>query len=338
MEVVCRLPIPLAALAALLVPGGTASAQPRAEVGFVGLVSPDLDAADLATIEGAVEQMLGRQARLRGKASVLSAIAESEGVAASLAAARRSAESGSQALDAFNLPKAIEDFGRALALYDAWFGTRLAPAEVARVHERRAQAAYALRRPAEMRRDFARAIVLQPAKGLDERVFAPDAIAAFADEAARLRAEPPVPPNAAELAEIGRRAGLRWVFGGEARMRDGIVELQLTVGTPAGAIATRDFRGPLAGISTGLERGLAAMVESAGIPKREVIAIATPAPTPVRKDGRRRAGPFYTRWYFWGGVLLAGAAAAYATTDRPERGGGGETPEDPGVTIVFEDP
>ena len=336
----------LAAACVAFLAGGSVSAQSGADVGFVGLVSPDLGAAELAQVESGVEQMLARQARVRGKSALLESVTASEGVATNLSLARGAAEAGSKSLDAFNLPKALEELGRALQLYESSYGSRLAPAEVARVLERRAQAAYALRRPVEMRRDFARAIFVQPAKGLDERVFAPDAVAAFEEEAARVRTADPVAPPVDDLAEIARLGGVRWALTGEVRAAEGgAVDLHLTLVSRTGTFLTRQIRAPRDG--AGVERGLAALLEATGVPKREVIAVATPAPTPIGvkppRDDKRRvaAAPVYKRWYFWGGVVLAGAAAAYATSSELGRDSGGDDPGpepgDPGVTIQFED-
>lgn len=341
-----RLAAFLAAACVAFLAGGSVFAQTGADVGFVGLVSPDLGAAELAQVESGVEQMLARQARVRGKNAMLESLTASEGVAASLASARGAAEAGAKSLDAFNLPKALEELGRALQLYESSYGSRLAPAEVARVLERRAQAAYALRRPAEMRRDFARAVFVQPAKGLDERVFAPDAVAAFEEEAARVRAGDPLAPPVDDLAEIARLGGVRWALSGEVRAAEGgAVDLHLTLVSRTGTFLYRHLRAPRDG--AGVERGLASMLEATGVPKPEVVAVATPAPTPIAvkpppRDDRRRvaAAPVYKRWYFWGGVVLAGAAAAYATSSELGRDSGENDPGgpgDPGVTIQFED-
>jgi hypothetical protein len=324
-----------------------AAAQLRPEVGFAGLVSPDLSAADLAQAEAAVERLLERRTRIRGKSSMLAAVNDTESVAAALNAARRAADAGGQALDAFNLPKALEELGRALELYDAAFGDRLVPGEVARVLERRAQAAYALRRPTEMRRDFARLVLLQPGKGLDERVFAPDAVAAYAEEAARVRAAPPAPTSIDELTAMARHSGVRYTLAGEVRRSEGFVDFSLALVSAGGTLWTRDIRAPREAISDGLERGLGPMLEAAGVARREVVPIPTPTPIaaatkPPRERDRDRPKPVYRRWYFWGGVVLAGAAAAYATSDR-DGGGGGKDPDpqptpDTSITISFEDP
>lgn len=325
---------------------GEALAQPppplateRPEVSFIGLTSADLAASDLAECEAAIEQMLGRQTRVRGRAASLALIGESEGVASSLAQARSAAQAGAVALDAFELPKALEELERAVVLYDAALGERLAPQEMWRVHERRAQAFYALRRPVEMRRELARMIALQPSRAIDERVFAPDAVAVFREEAGRVRATTPVPAGAGALGDAARRAGTRFALVGEARLADdGAIELFLTMASVTGEVSTQRARVPRGSPATGLDRVLAPMVEQLGVPKRAAIAVVPPRP-PRREPERERPKPLYARWYVWGGVLAAGAVAAYAGSeafDRPERGGGDDPPPETGVTIEFE--
>lgn len=325
------------ACAALLLLAPFAATAADGEVGFLGLIAPDLDADAVRAIEGRVEEALVRRATVTRREDVRAALLQDATTARALAAAREAAAAGDAAFGAFELDAARDALSRARDQYEAAAGEWTAPAEYLRVVEQRTRIHFALRRAGEMRAELARLVPLLSRAPFDVAQVPPDAQAVLREEIEAARAAPLAGPGPARVAELSRRGGQRWLLVGEARRRDGGAEMLLLLGSASGTLVSRTVRITPATPIGELERELGQLLELAGVASsaRAERVLVSPPPRPAPTPAPRRSR---TVWYVAGaialGAIAAGAAVA-ASRDEPSRGGESE-PD--GISIVFEDP
>lgn len=321
---------------------------------FVGFTSPDLGPADMGLVETAVEDALPQLAPgSLGKASARAALLRNPEIARNRDEARAATDAGAIALGTFDFPAARREFDRAAVLYRAANAEWIAPAEVARLHEQRAALAYGLRQPDAMREEFARLVYLQSVKTLDEKVFAPDAITIYREEAARAKRAPRAIPNATALSEVARRASARGVVVGEVRILEGALDVHLVLCLADGTVVSEEVQVPSkealeSSLSGALRTVLSILPEPTPTPRPPLVAVvpapvatarpvpakALPTATPVRTpalDSRKRAA-----WFVLAGALGIGAfLAAGVTTSQSNQGGGSGSD---GVDVVLDPP
>lgn len=322
------------AVAALAVPRNGQAAE--AEVGFLGVLAPDVEGDTLRVVEGRIEETLGRRARVRRRDEMREALARDPAIARALAEARASAAAGNDAMLAYELPLARAKLDEARGAFEAAHGKWLAPEEYGRVVEQRARLFYALRLPAETRAELARLLPLRAKKSVDADSWPPDALAMFEDEREAARSRPFAAPDAAATAALAERSGVRWLLSGEARRRDGFVEVGLVLGSTTGTVVSRVVRLAPATTPAELDRELGALLDQAGVItsaklERSIVTRPTPAPTPA---------PSRKPWYIAGALLLGAAAAGgiALSTQPTTRDNKNEPAPDPEVSIIFEAP
>lgn len=321
-----------------------------APVAFLGLTSPDLGQGDIGLIESAVEDALPRLAPgALGKTNARATVLRNPEIARSRDEARAATDAGAIALGAFNFPAARREFDRAATLYRAAHADWIAPVELAQLYEQRAILAYGLRQPDQMREEFGHLVPLQSARALDEKVFAPDAIAIYREEAVRAKRDPRAIPDAAVLGDIARRANARGVLAGEVRVLEGALDLHLVLCLADGTLVSEEVRVPSREALASAVGGALRTVLAASIPEPTPaprIAAATPVvPRPVPVKALPPASPVRTpppesrkrtAWYVLAGALGVGAfVAAGITATQRDRG---DSADPDGVDVVLDPP
>ncbi len=326
--------------AALLVPAPVFGQVPAQvpDVGFVGVLSADLSAAEIAAIQSHLDAQLAKGWRTRSREETIATALADGDVAQRLSQARAAGQSGDAALRALELAKARTELDRALSLYDSMWGERLVPLEVSKLLEQRATLAFALRKPEEMRLELHRLSRVHPTKELDAKVFPPEAIAVFEAELDKAKADPAI---AQSFGDLAKRARVEWVLAADAHVESGALVLTLLAGAADGRFESELVRVPKKdSLPDLLTRGLSNLLTAARVP-RAAIAVATPTPLslssralPIATPTPRvisPGGPLYTRWWFWTLIVVAGAGAGFAASNAAARE---ETPGN--VTVIFD--
>ena len=339
-------------------------APPMEAVGNVGLHSVDVPTADLAPLESALDRAIVVNASVsRGRTATLSALAADPEVAARRAEARRAFDAGQGYLKTFQLDAAQGEFDKAAALYTAAHGSVLDANDVAKLYLVRAKLAQIRHQPAVMKEEFEHALPVHPTKQLDATQFSPDAVATFQAALEASASTPPSPASGAALADLGRRAGLKWIVAGDVRKRGAGFLLTVTIADSTAAGKSENVELPAGSNPDAiLEASLGRLLPAAGAPVATTAANmarinnagAQPVPTqnlsmastrpvpPNALPGPRRAPPvatnekpLYQRWYVWAGaVAVLGAGTAIAASSGSSKSGGASGP--PGITLVIQ--
>lgn len=262
--------LPSVAAAAFLFTSNVASAQPVAEaVGNVGILSADVPASELLALETALDRaVVVNASSARGRTSTLSALSADPEISARRAEARRSADAGANAMRSLELDRAQAEFDKAVTLFNAAHGERLDTGDLSRLHNTRAKVALIRQDKVRMREEFTRSMQLHPTKTLDPNAFPPDAVATFADVLAAASRTPPSPPSSAALADIARRAGVRWIVAGDARRgaAPGAYVIALTLADVTGTGKATTVEIPPDGAVAALDVALRNLFAAAGVP------------------------------------------------------------------------
>lgn len=352
------------ALACLLAPfAAPLPALAQDAVGNVGTRSPDVPTADLAPIDAALDRAVVVNAAVaKGRQATLAALAADPEIASQRALAVKAADAGAADLRALEVDKAQAEFDKAVALFVTSHGDRLDPGDVARLHTTRAKIALMKRDDVQIHDEFSKAVPVHPTKSLDPVSFPPDAQSLFKKVVSEEAAKPLAAAGGAQLADIARRAGVKWVVSGEVRNNAqwGGYVVGLTVSDAAGQTHFGIVNVPdILQVGSVLESALQKLFLDAGIPAASAATnlarLETPTPTPFelvdptprpvptqalpRRDGRvpgtgTTGGGDTKKWMLVGSGAAALIVAGLIIGTAGQKSGGGTS--QPGITLVIQ--
>lgn len=324
------------------------------DVAFVGIVSPDMTAAESGPIANELDEAIFRlTASALSREATMERLRTNEVVAQACINAVGAKKAGAKALEALNLEEAEKQLRQSGGYFRQCHGTWTSPAAVADLYVLRAMVEFGKRDEGATYAALTRALPTHPTKKLDAAVYPPEVVKMFDRAVLDATARVPKPPVPEPLVDVANRVKAKWVIQAEVRRGAQEIRMLINIVDRGGDLSSKRIALPVVGErGDAIDAGLREAFLAAGIPS-SAVAMVTPTPTngrtvpdqalpdPTRPTpvpvGKR---PLYKRWYVWAAAATAAVVAGGFAASQSSGPGPNPTPTltppPAGITIVVE--